>query len=205
LTGQTLTFTDDELKAYTYLCHQLKADLRPQGELEERLVTNLADAQFRLERANAIEQNLFFELTRKRLPTGQPDASGHDDPSAGLLAGADWARAQARTFFENGKQFDLLSRYANRFHRQIIQLKATLDKSQETRRKREASEQLQQLRERTPLVAEHRRAAATPTNKATGSPNEFVSQEAMSKLFDSLKQEFEAAVPRQISTKKEAA
>ncbi len=137
LTGHTLIMTSHELAAYTKSSRALNYDLDPQGESEERLVQSIADAQWQLDRARAIEQNLFFELTTQNLPA--------DEPAPGE-AGLDWAQAQAKAFLENSKQFDLLARYATRFQRQILQLHATLAKAQKDRRALENERAENQLR-----------------------------------------------------------
>ena len=178
--------TGDELRAYRNLCEKLRADLRPQGELEERLVRSLANAQYRLDRAYTIEQNMFFELTAKQV-RDLPQSS--DDEAA-----VSWAQAQAKVFLNDGKQFDLIARYATRFHRQILQLKAALDTSQRTRRKLEAAGQLQPPR----IGPSMQSPAATPTNQSVIPLAEFVSQEELDGIL-------EDAAPSRQFVKKEAA
>ena len=124
LTGQTIISHESDLEAYFASCARLVADLRPEGEYENRVAQSLADAQWQLDRARAIETNLFFELASKRMPEAAEEA---DDPAA-------WPAAQAGAFLENAKQFDLMSRYATRYQRQVIQLHAHLMQLQKERR-----------------------------------------------------------------------
>jgi hypothetical protein len=122
LTGQTLVSTEEDLKNYFDCSAKLVAALRPEGDYELRLAQSLADAQWQLDRARAIETNLLFQLSAPLLPEENPDTG-------------DWAQAQAKAFLENSKQLDLMSRYATRFHRQVLQLHTLLAQVQKERRK----------------------------------------------------------------------
>jgi hypothetical protein len=121
LTGQTLVSTEEDLKNYFDCSAKLVAALRPEGDYELRLAHSLADAQWQLDRARAIETNLLFQLSAPHLP---------EETTEG-----DFAQAQAKAFMENSKQLDLMSRYATRYHRQVLQLHATLASVQNERHK----------------------------------------------------------------------
>ena len=239
LTGQTLIGTEEEMAAHADSSARLRADLKPEGHFELTLVQSIADAQFQLDRARAIESNLFFELTTNHLPTanpshnparysparysparqgGDPDQASHNParqggdtncphnparqggdttsapnrdgngadanfppeprqfftPQGGDTA-IDWARAQARAFLENGKQFDLLSRYANRFHRQILQLHATLVRTQKERWAYELRRNQDRKRRNAEALQQHQEASVSRTHHSPKSRNGLVS------------------------------
>jgi len=76
LTGQTIMGTAEEMAIYAAKCEALRNDLRPEGAFETSLVQSMADSQFQLERARAIETNLFFELSILHLDS--PASNGGD-------------------------------------------------------------------------------------------------------------------------------
>ncbi len=195
LTGQTLVTTDEDMAAYTASSKRLKDDLRPDGELEVRLVQSLADAYWQLDRARAIETNMFFELGSLHLPEHE------STPGDGLA----WAQAQAKAFLENGKQFDLIGRYANRFHRQVMQLTATLHKTQSDRRKQNFERNQNRLRRNAESLAGHQRNALSHTNRKRNETDDFVSQEFIDAYLRApvSKEEFQSMLPK--SVKKQAA
>jgi len=169
-----------------------KADLRPEGALEQNLVQSLADSQFQLDRARAIETNMFFELSTQHLqhsnhnPAREGGDLQHSNHNPAREGGdlqhpnhnparedadpddndptLDWARAQAKTFLENGKHFDLIGRYANRFHRQVIQLQATLFKVQKERRAYDQRRNEQRKHRNAESLAQHQNQAVSRTH-----------------------------------------
>ena len=165
LTGQVLISDETDLKAYFESSARLVADLRPEGEFETRLAQSLADAQWQLDRARAIETNLFFELASKRIPE-EPAAN----PSE---ADGNWATAQAQAFLENAKQFDLMSRYATRYQRQVLQLHKALVEVQKERRQWDQKRNQQRLERQRQDLAQR---GATHQKQAGNQPNGFVSQ-----------------------------
>ena len=164
LTGQTIISHETDLEAYFASSARLVADLRPEGEYENRVAQSLADAQWQLDRARAIETNLFFELASKRMPEA---AEAGDDPAA-------WPIAQAGAFLENAKQFDLMSRYATRYQRQVIQLHAHLMQLQKERRayQQKRNDQRHERHQHDP------NARPNIHNQRRNEANGFVSQQA---------------------------
>jgi hypothetical protein len=122
LTGQAILSSEEDLKNYFDCSARLIASLHCDGEHELRLAQSLADAQWQLDRARAIETNLLFQLAVPHMPEDSNDA-------------ADWAESQAKAFMENSKQLDLMSRYATRYHRQVLQIHGLLAQVQKERRK----------------------------------------------------------------------
>ena len=59
LTGQVTTMTDADRAAHNQFIESMIADLDPQGALELQLATHVASDCWRLNRASAIENNIF--------------------------------------------------------------------------------------------------------------------------------------------------
>src|ERR1017187_8577406 len=59
LTGQTVVLPTEDLTAYEKFTQNFHTDLKPVGALEIQLVQSLADDAWRLNRAKAMETNLF--------------------------------------------------------------------------------------------------------------------------------------------------
>ena len=62
LTGRTVLLPSDDLERYAAFCESFKRDLKPVGPLEESLVQNIADSQWRLERIAALEANVIEQM-----------------------------------------------------------------------------------------------------------------------------------------------
>jgi len=135
LSGRTIMGSADELKNHRTLARVLIDDLQPVGALETTLVHSLADAQFQLDRARAAEQNLLFESAVRR--TDEADSTRDFQ--------RDYAHGLAETFEQKGKQLDLMGRYANRFHRQIIQIQDAFYKARKERQDQQDREALAEI------------------------------------------------------------
>ncbi len=67
VTGQSLIMTEQDDKAYPYFCKEYFLEFDPKSHSEKQLVRTIADTQWRLNRARAIECNLLtFDLSQKR-------------------------------------------------------------------------------------------------------------------------------------------
>ena len=163
LTGQTILNADDDMTNYFAGSARLKADFDPQGEFEIVLVQSLADAQWQLDRARTIETNILFGAASKL--TNEHDETRDFE--------ADWANAQATAFLENAKQLDLMSRYATRYHRQVLQIHDRLRQVQKERRKQEQETNLERKRKHNDEPRKHQQAAQNQCDKGTSG---FVSQ-----------------------------
>ena len=175
LTGQILLSTEEDLQVYFEACSRLIADLRPEGELEKRLAQSLADAQWQLERARAIETNLFFETASKHLDSGAENPEADTQEAEAPMQPGAWAVAQARAFAENAKQFDLISRYATRYHRQVLQLQQTLVQVQKERRAYDQKRNFQRHERQREALANAQSQAVTPSKETANATNRFVS------------------------------
>ncbi len=165
LTGQAIVSSEEDLKNYFDCSARLISSLHCAGENELRIAHSLADAQWQLDRARAIETNLFFQLS---VPQMSDDAT---DP-------AEWAQAQATAFLENSKQFDLLARYATRYHRQVLQLHALLAQTQKERHKFQQDRNQERQQHQRETSAARQIAGATHNKQKHSAPSGFVSQNA---------------------------
>ena len=75
LTGQVITMTEEDRAAHDTLAKALMKDLSPEGAMETRLAQRIATDSWRLNRASAIEDNLFavglFENEGKLCPDNE--------------------------------------------------------------------------------------------------------------------------------------
>ena len=137
LTGQVLVIPPAEQAAYDRHCQGIHRSLAPQGAMEAGLVQTIADDRWRIQRAAAIESNLFaIGLTR-------PDQSltGSED--------SDVALAMARVWLERSKELDRLTLYEGRLQRKVEKNLALLRRLQQDRR-----EALQKIVEQAAILGE---------------------------------------------------
>jgi hypothetical protein len=123
LTGQTVVMPYEDRLEYDQLVARTIAELKPADDTERALVQTIADSTWRLERARAIEHNIFtlgFEAANPQNPT-------------------DTALAQAQTWVENAKELNLLSVYAGRISRTIDKARRELNELQAARSKARAA------------------------------------------------------------------
>jgi hypothetical protein len=166
LTGQAILSSEEDLKNYFDCSARLIAALHCQGEHELRLAQSLADAQWQLDRARTIETNLFFQLSVPHMPEDSNDA-------------ADWAGSQAKAFMDNAKQLDLISRYATRYHRQVLQLHTLLAQVQRERRKFDENRHHHRQQRQRESFQEGVNTALTSGKHIASAPSGFVSQNAI--------------------------
>src|SRR6202453_4976796 len=102
LTGQIHLFTGEEHQAFDKHCQSVIEALAPIGTLEQQLAQSIAEGKWRLNRAHAIESNI-FALGRTR---------EFDETVAQALQ-------QAKTWLAEGKSVQLLSLYEQRIQRSI--------------------------------------------------------------------------------------
>jgi hypothetical protein len=115
--------TDDDRAAHDKLSKALIASLAPEGAMETQLAQRIATDSWRLNRASAIEDNLFalglYEHSGQLLPD-------HEQIDA--------ARTTARVFTMESKQLQLLTLYEQRINRSIQKNLAILQQLQATRK-----------------------------------------------------------------------
>jgi hypothetical protein len=126
LTGQTVVMPHEDHALYEQFRATTMATLEPAGETEHALTQSIADDLWRLNRARAIEENIFaLDLAT---------APETEDNEIHL------AFSQAQTFLDHAREIQLLTLYANRIARSIDKNKAELRSLQAARRQaREAA------------------------------------------------------------------
>jgi hypothetical protein len=123
LTGQVTTMTPEDRVAHDAFSAGLIKSMAPEGELELQLAQRIATDSWRLNRASAIEDNI-FALGLFRGPNDL------DIEQAELHA----AMTAARTFMREAKAIELLTLYEQRLNRSIHKNLATLQALQTTRK-----------------------------------------------------------------------
>jgi hypothetical protein len=123
LTGQVTTMTDEDRAAHDQFSKALTASLAPHGAMEIQLAQRIATDSWRLNRASAIEDNLFA--------LGQLQNAGQACPDVPQL---DAALISARVFTLESKQLQLLTLYEQRINRSIQKNLAILHQLQATRK-----------------------------------------------------------------------
>ena len=133
LTGQVTTMTDDDRAAHDKLSKAIIASLAPEGGMEVQLAQRIATDSWRLNRASAIEDNLFalglYEHSGKIF--SDFDQAGYEQIDASLTT------AQVFTF--QSKQLQLLTLYEQRINRSIQKNMALLQQLQATRKAEQAA------------------------------------------------------------------
>ena len=126
LTGQTVVLPTEDLSAYQRHSQSFLDDLRPKGAIETQLVQSLIDTSWRINRAAAVETNLFslgITEMEDRVPASHADAQA--------------ALAMALAFREHNRAFANISNYAQRLARQFERTLVQLREIQAERRQAE--------------------------------------------------------------------
>jgi hypothetical protein len=123
LTGQVTTMTDDDRAAHDQFSQALIQSLAPVGALEAQLAQRIATDSWRLNRASAIEDNLFA--------LGLHENAGHLCPDNQQV---DAALTTARVFTTESHQLQLLTLYEQRLNRALQQNLALLQSLQAARK-----------------------------------------------------------------------
>jgi hypothetical protein len=101
LTGQISLLPTEDRAAHDAFCNELIDSFRPESPMERQLAQSVAEDSWRLNRACAIENNMF--------------ALGHASERRELQI----ALADAKYFQENANQFNLLTIYEQRINRNL--------------------------------------------------------------------------------------
>jgi len=123
LTGQVTAMTDEDRAAHDELSKALIQSLAPKGAMETQLAQRIATDSWRLNRAAAIEDNLFA--------LGQLQNAGQACPDVPQI---DAALISARVFTQESKQLQLLTLYEQRLNRAVQKNLALLQSLQTTRK-----------------------------------------------------------------------
>ncbi|MDE3197521.1 MAG: hypothetical protein KGN84_14315 [Acidobacteriota bacterium] len=162
LTSQVIVMTDEDRIACVAFEKSFVADLKPAGALEQTLVHNIATGYWRLQRAEAIEENyLSIEAERR------------EDSLQARNAQLQNAALHCLTFFDAPDKFVRLSLYEQRLHRKIEKDLKTL---QALQAKRAAGEAAPVGPARVSAAAQSAAAesAAAPADSIASAENGFV-------------------------------
>ncbi len=131
LTGQINVLPTEDREAHDRFCNELIDSLKPETPIELQFAQSVAEDNWRLNRARAIETNIF--------------ALGHQGERRELQV----ALADARTFKAEAKQFQLLTIYEQRINRNMLRNLQQLKTLQADRR-----EQSERALEEAQLLAQ---------------------------------------------------
>ena len=123
LTGQVTAMPEEDRIAHDAFAEALIKSMAPEGALELQLAQRIATDSWRLNRASAIEDNIFA--------LGFSDHSGDIDVDHPELHAALTA---ARTFTREAKSIELLTLYEQRINRSLQKNLALLQQLQATRK-----------------------------------------------------------------------
>ena len=123
LTGQVTAMTQEDRIAHDAFAESLIKSMTPEGALELQLAQRIAADSWRLNRATAIEDNIFA--------LGFTDHAGDIDVDHPELHAALTA---ARTFTREAKSIELLTLYEQRINRSLQKNLALLQQLQATRK-----------------------------------------------------------------------
>lgn len=129
LTGQVTTMSDEERAAHDQFSQALIQSLTPAGAMETQLAQRIATDSWRLNRASAIEDNLFALGLHQNAGQICPD---HEQVDAALTT--------ARVFTQESHQLQLLTLYEQRLNRALQQNLALLQSLQAARKAQRATE-----------------------------------------------------------------
>jgi hypothetical protein len=130
LTGQVTTMTEPDRITYNVFLEGYMAEWKPQGATEIQLVTCIAHDSWRINRAGAIEDNLFA------IGSGDITYASESQNHAEI----EDSFTQARTYQKEAKTLQLLSLYEQRTNRNIHKNLALLKKLQAERQTKEAEQ-----------------------------------------------------------------
>jgi hypothetical protein len=123
LTGQVAALTEPDRLAFNVFSQDLIRDLEPRGAMELQLAQRIATDSWRLNRASAIEDNIFA--------LGQLQNGGQACPDVPQI---DAALTTAHVFTLESKQLQLLTIYEQRINRSLQKNRAMLQSLQATRK-----------------------------------------------------------------------
>ena len=129
LTGQVTAMTDEDCIAHDAFANAMIASMAPEGALEIQLAQRVATDSWRLNRASAIEDNLFAM-----------GFSNHAEEFSAQHPQVQAAYASARVFTVESKQLERLTLYEQRINRSLQKNLALLQSLQATRKEQRRQE-----------------------------------------------------------------
>ena len=158
LTGQVAVLPDEDRHAFETFCAAIRKAYKPEGPLELQIAQSIAEDEWRLNRARAIENNVL--------------ALGHHTLDAEiecLNTQIHAAMTTARTFWRNPEKFALLSIYEQRISRKLLRNEQRLLALQAARKAETAAAQTAAAE----AAAEAAAARTEAPKTATATPNGF--------------------------------
>jgi hypothetical protein len=134
LTGQVLTMADEDREAFEKFAREYRLALFPVGPIELQIAQSIAEDEWRLSRARAIENNV--------IALGHSSMAGEVETINTQMHAA---MTQARVFWRNPEKFALLSLYEQRISRKLQRNEQRL-KALQTERKAALEAALEQAR-----------------------------------------------------------
>lgn len=138
LCSQITVLPDEDRDAHDAFCNELIFSLKPETPMERDLAQSIAEDSWRLNRAVAIETNMFALGRGSRCGENRHEIRN--------------ALADARTFQERAAQFNLLSLYEQRINRNR---QRNLKQLQELQAERTARSEETQTEQTEPVAAEN--------------------------------------------------
>jgi hypothetical protein len=123
VTGQVLTMAEEDREAFETFAREYRLALFPVGPIEIQIAQSIAEDEWRLSRARAIENNV--------IALGHSAMAGEVETINTQMHAA---MTQARVFWRNPEKFALLSLYEQRISRKLERNEARL-KALQTERK----------------------------------------------------------------------
>lgn len=108
VTGQVPVLADEDREAFNRFSDGMIRSLAPEGEVELQLAHRIVKDHWRLNRASALEDNLFALGDAQH----RHSIRAHDPQAHAALTAA-------RTFAQEGKQFQLITLYEQRINRTL--------------------------------------------------------------------------------------
>jgi hypothetical protein len=130
LTAQVVVLPCEDLAAYDRFTKAFHDELKPVGMLETQLTQSIADDYWRLNRAKAIEQNMYTLALHERADSIITD---HPEIHSALVI--------AKAVHDQIKTLATLSLHQNRIHRAVLSSTEQLERIQ-TKRKAEEKEEM---------------------------------------------------------------
>ncbi|MES1258424.1 MAG: hypothetical protein ABUS51_08335 [Acidobacteriota bacterium] len=155
LTGQVATLPEEDRQAFEKFTTEIRHAYHPEGPLEKQIAQSIAEDEWRLNRARAIENNII--------------ALGHSSTAAEVATDNTQIHAamtQARVFWRNPEKFALLTLYEQRIGRRIQRAEERLRALQSERKAA-----LEQALEEARLLDDLARSKGETSDPARDFPN----------------------------------
>ena len=128
LTGHITVVAEEDREAHTTFCTALIREMVPANDTERNLAQAIAHDLWRLNRARALETNMFA--------AGVVDAESADSIDPNQDPTMQRALAEARTFRDHANKFATLTIYEQRINRNVQKNRAEFRQSQAERREK---------------------------------------------------------------------